>query len=370
MSENQQDNLTNETIDEDLETKTTKDDIETEEEAKDINNEEVSDTTQELAQEENLPSMDDFEEQIDKSFHKVNVGDIIKGSVVGVSDTEIILDLGSYAEGMITANEFSGDPNFSLKDGVSVGDEISAEVIKDDDGEGNILLSKKRADYALAWEELKDHMDNETELTVKITQSVKGGVLTYVDGIRGFIPASQLSIRYVENLDEWIDKEVEAIVITVEESKNRLVLSSKQVEIKNQKEIQQEKLASLEKGAIVKGTVDSIVPYGAFINLGQGLSGLVHISQLSNKFVKSPNEIVKEGQEVEAKVLDIKDGKINLSMKALDETSASPARPTSKPRPKFNKRSNSKPQRKAIEFTSDEEATTSLGDILKDLNLD
>ena len=367
MNDNQQTEVTNETIEDNLETEGIKD-------------EEVSEGQENSVIEENIPSMDEFEDQIDKSFQRVNVGDILTGSVVGVSDTEVTLDLGSYAEGVIRADEFSTDPNFSIVDSVTVGDEVSAKVINTDDGEGNILLSKKQADFILAWDKMQEYLDNETLVNVKITKAVKGGVIAPIEGIRGFIPASQLSIRYVENLEEWEGKEVEAVVITVDQSKNRLVLSSKKVEQSKRKEDRKELLEDLNKGDIVKGTVDNIVPYGAFIKLDNGLSGLIHISQLSNKFVKTPNEVVKEGEEVTTKIIDVKDGKINLSMKALEERTIEDKE--SKPSNKFNNmpsnRPSSKPRNKpsskaksvSQDFTSDQEATTNLGDLLKDLDLD
>lgn len=203
MNDNHETEITNETIDENLEIDTS-----AEGEAEAVN-------------EEDIPSMDEFEDQIDKSFQNVYVGDIVKGSIVGVSDTEVTLDLGSFAEGVIRANDFSSDPDFSILDDVTVGDEVSAKVIKKDDGEGNILLSKKQADFIITWDKMQEYMDNETVVTVKITKAVKGGVIAPIEGIRGFIPASQLSIRYVENLEEWEGKEVQAVLITVDESKNR-----------------------------------------------------------------------------------------------------------------------------------------------------
>ncbi|HHX55140.1 MAG TPA: S1 RNA-binding domain-containing protein [Clostridiales bacterium] len=313
----------------------------------------MSEKQQSEIENETIPSMDEFEDQIEKSFHKVNIGDIIKATIVGVSDTEVTLDLGSYAEGIIKANEYSNNPSFSLLDDITIGESINAKVVNDDDGEGNILLSKKQADFVLAWEKLNKLMDEKTVLKTKISQSVKGGVITYLEGIRGFIPASQLSINYVENLDEWKDKEVEAIVITVEQDKNKLVLSSKQVELDKRKGKQANMLKNLEKGMILDATVDSLVPYGAFVKIDDNLSGLVHISQLSKKFIKSPSEVVKEGQEVKVKVLDIKDGKLNLSIKAVESNDEAIVNPNDGPR----------------EFSSNQEASTSLADLLKDVNL-
>lgn len=349
MNDNQQTDLKNETIEETLETENT--------------------ASKSEVVKEDIPSMDEFEDQINKSFKKVNYGDILTGTIVGISDTEITLDLGSYAEGIVKINEISNDPNFSIEDELATGDEITAKVIKEDDGEGNILLSKKQADFLIAWDKMQEYMDNETVVTVKITNAVKGGVITPIEGIRGFIPASQLSVSYVKDLEEWVGKEVDAVVITVDQSKNRLVLSSKQVEMERRDEVKEEKLDNLEVGSIVTGVVDNIVPYGAFIKLDGVLSGLCHISQLSNKFVKSPNEVVEIGQEVQVKILDIKDGKINLSMKALEERPSSDKPSYQRNTNKGKKKSNFKNQNTSHDFTSDQDATTNLGDLLKDLDL-
>lgn len=270
-------------------------------------------------QQEDIPSMKDFEEQINKSFKKIKEGEIVTGTVIGISDTEVTVDLGYYAEGIIRLEDLSNDPRFSIKADVTMGQEIKAVVIGEDDGQGNILLSKKEADNLLSWTTLKEYMENRTVLKVKISQSVNGGVVTYLEGIRSFIPASQLSINYVEDLESWVNKEIEVIVITVDENNRKLVLSGKEVERDKALEDKNSKISKLQVGLITKGTVKKIVPYGAFVAIGDGLSGLVHISQICGKRIKHPNEVIKEGQEVTVKITDVKDGKISLSMKAVEE---------------------------------------------------
>ena len=151
-------------------------------------------------------SMDDFKNEIESSFKKVNEGDIVKGTVISVSDTEVVVDLQYYAEGIIKVDEISNNPSFLITDEVSVGDEIHALVIRTDDDEGNILLSKKEADNIMAWARLTQDLDNKTIHKVKISQAVNSGVITYLHGIRAFIPASQLSMAYVEDLEEWVGK--------------------------------------------------------------------------------------------------------------------------------------------------------------------
>jgi small subunit ribosomal protein S1 len=266
-----------------------------------------------------IPSMDDFKEEIARSFKKIKEGDIMKGTVIGISETEVTLDLGYYTEGIIKLEELSNNPAFSIKADVTMGEEISAMVLQEDDGRGNILLSKKRADDVLAWEDLKEAMNSRKIVRVKIAQAVNGGVVTYLYGVRAFIPASQLSLTYVDNLDSWVGKEIDTIVITASEDNNKLVLSGKEVERDREHIEKTNKISKLQVGIVTTGTVEKIAPYGAFVTIGDGLTGLVHISQICGKRIKSPSEVIKEGETVTVKILEVKDGKISLSMKAVEE---------------------------------------------------
>lgn len=252
------------------------------------------------------------------SFKKLRTGDIVTGVVVGVSDTEVTLDLNTYCEGIIRIDELSNDPKFSIKS-IKTGDEITAVVISEDDGNGNILLSSKQAADELAWDKLQQMMDDGTVLTLKVGGIVNAGVIVYVEGIRGFIPASQLSLSYVEDLNPWLNQTVEAKIITVDEAKKKLVLSAKAVAIEKAAEDKAAKINRVQVGDVFTGTVENITNYGAFIDLGDGLSGLVHISQISFKRLKSVHEVLKEGDSVKVKVIANKDGKLSLSIKALQE---------------------------------------------------
>lgn len=252
------------------------------------------------------------------SFKKLKTGDIVTGVVVGVSDTEVTLDLNTYCEGIIRIDELSNDPKFSIKS-IKTGDEITAVVISEDDGNGNILLSSKQAADELAWDKLQQMMDDGTVLTLKVGGIVNAGVIVYVEGIRGFIPASQLSLSYVEDLNPWLNQTVEAKIITVDEAKKKLVLSAKAVAIEKAAEDKAAKINRVQVGDVFTGTVENITNYGAFIDLGNGLSGLVHISQISFKRLKSVHEVLKEGDSVKVKVIANKDGKLSLSIKALQE---------------------------------------------------
>lgn len=262
-------------------------------------------------------SMDDFKEEISHSMKRVQLEDMLKGTVIGVSDKGVTVDLGIYAEGIIPINEYSNDPTFSVMTEVTKGQDIEAVVTRLDDGNGSILLSKKKADDILAWNTLRDLLENRTVFNFKIIEAVNAGVIGYLEGIRAFIPASQLSLSYVEDLTTWAGKMVEAIVITADENNRKLVLSAKEVEKEKALANKNSKISKLQKGIVTNGTVEKITAYGAFVSIGDGISGLVHISEMSFKRIKTPKEVVSEGQEIQVKILDIKDGKVSLSMKAI-----------------------------------------------------
>lgn len=266
-----------------------------------------------------METMDDFKDELEASFRRVNEGDIISGTVIDVNEEEVTLDLKYYAQGIIKVAELSNDPDFAVFEQVHLGDVIEATVVKTDDGQGNILLSKKEANDILAWEKLKLMMDEQTTVKVRIKESVPSGVITYLEGIRAFIPASQITLDYVEHTDDWIGKEIEVRVITVDAAREKLVLSGKAVAREVQAEERNHKISMIVPGTVLEGTVETLMPYGAFVNLGNGLSGLVHISQICERRIGKPSEVLKEGQKVKAKVLNTNDNKISLSMKALEE---------------------------------------------------
>ena len=307
----------------------------------------------ELEVKETQESMADYAKELEASFRTIKEGDIVTGTVISVNEEEVILDLQYYAQGVIRAEDMSSDPSYRLMDEVKPGDTLEATVAKTDDGEGNILLSRKEAVQVLAWDELKKDLEEKKVLSVKISEAVKAGVVAYVEGIRGFIPASQLSLSYVENLDEWVGQQVDARVITVDEEKKRLVLSAKEVEKERKEEETNHKIAMLVPGTITEGVVESLMPYGAFISLSDGLSGLVHISQISQRRIKKPSEVLKVGDRVKVKILNTNDNKISLSMKAVEETTEN----------------GEEEKVSAAQYSSREAVTTSLGDLLKNLKL-
>lgn len=170
-----------------------------------------------------------------------------------------------------------------------------------------------------AWDKVQQYLEDGTVLSLKIGGIVNKGVIVYVDGLRGFIPASHLEIGYVEDTNPYLGKTVEAKVITADPEKNRLVLSVKEVLYDKKRAEKEQRINAIEAGAVLTGKVESLMPYGAFIDLGDDISGLVHISQIAQKRIESPAEVLKVGQEVNVKVLKVENGKISLSMKALEE---------------------------------------------------
>lgn len=306
-----------------------------------------------MSETNNTESMADFKDELEASFRKINVGDILTGTIVDVSEDAVTLDLNYYAPGIITALEFSDDPDFSILS-LEKGSILEATVIQKDDGFGNILLSKKEANSILAWDTLKEDFIEKKILTVKVKESVNGGVVCYVEGIRAFIPASQLATYYVEDTTEFVGKELLVRIITLEPENDKLVLSAKSVAAEQQKATHDKKVSMIAPGSVLEGTVETLMPYGAFINLGDGLSGLVHISQICEKRINKPSEILKEGQTVKVKVINTNDGKISLSMRALEEEMV-----------------DTSPEDIAAleEFTSKETASTNLGDLLKNFKL-
>ena len=174
-------------------------------------------------------------------------------------------------------------------------------------------------DDANPWNRVQDYMDKKTVLPVKIEGVVNGGVIVMVEGLRGFVPASKLSLSYIENLEDYLLKDIEVQVIDVDQANNRLVLSARELLREKEKAARDAQIASMKVGTVLKGTVETLQNYGAFVKLENGLSGLVHVSQISQKRVKMPSDVLTVGDEIEVKVIGIKDGKISLSMKALEE---------------------------------------------------
>ena len=298
-------------------------------------------------------TMKDYEAELEASFKKVEEGDILTGTVVSADEKEVVLDLKYYAEGIIPADQFSREPGFNIKEEVHPGDEISATVVRTDDGHGNILLSRVEATDVLAWEKLKELKESKEVLDVVVKGVVNGGVIAYVEDVRGFIPASKLALSYVEDTNEYLNKPIQVQVFDVDKEKKRLILSAREILREKAEEERRNKISNVQVGLVTEGTVESLQPYGVFVNLGNGLSGLVHISQMCEKRIKKPSEVVSVGDKVKVKVTAVKDGKLSLSMKEASDMMAKEI------------------EEEVFEIPdSKEEATTSLGSLFANIKLD
>ena len=294
-------------------------------------------------------TMEDYTKELEASFRTINEGDVISGTVIDVNETGVTLDLGYYAPGVVGAADLSRDPAFSILADVHVGDTLEGTVVKKDDGAGNIVLSCVEAAETLGWDRLKQYLEEKTVLTVKVSEAVNQGVVAFVEGIRGFIPASQLALDYVEETEGFVGKTLRVRVITVDSDREKLVLSAKDVLKEEEAERLNHKISMIVPGTVLEGRVESLMPYGAFVDLGDGLSGLVHISQISQKRLKKPSEALSVGDVVRVKVLNTNDNKISLSIRAAAE-SAEP---------------DEIEEKQAEEYSSKESVGTSLGDLLK-----
>lgn len=310
---------------------------------------EAAETSAEPKQEA-VETMADYDEAITASLKPIHEGDILTGTIIGVSEEELTVDLGIYTDGVIRLEDASDDPDFTFRD-MEVGQEISATVIRRDNAQGRIQLSLKAAASVLGWERLQQLQKDQSNIKVKVSEAVKSGVTAYVEGIRGFIPASKLSLNYVENLDEWVGREIEVRVVTADPEEKRLILSAKEILREKEAEERKTRVSNVQVGLVTEGTVESLMPYGAFVNLGNGLSGLVHISQISQQRIKHPGSVLKDGQKVKVKVIGVNDGKISLSMKALEDVTAKEI------------------EEETFEMPETEEATTSLGSLFKNIKL-
>ncbi|MBM6947651.1 S1 RNA-binding domain-containing protein [Mordavella massiliensis] len=197
---------------------------------------------------------------------------------------------------------------------------MSEELLQEENRPEETMADyEEHLDDANPWNVVQRYMENRTVLPVKVEGIVNGGAIAMVEGLRGFIPASRLSLSYIEDLETYLLKDIEVRVIEVNQAENRLILSAREILREKEKKAMEERIANVKIGSVVTGKVESLQNYGAFVRLEDGLSGLVHVSQISRKRVKSPKDVLSVGDEVKVKIIGLKDGKISLSMKALEE---------------------------------------------------
>ncbi len=264
-------------------------------------------------------SDDQMNEMIDGTLTNFDEGDLVKGTVVKLEHDEFLLDIGFKSEGVIPSRELSIRKDADPSDIVALGDEIEALVLQKEDKDGRLILSKKRAEYERAWIQVEEKFKAGEVVTGEVIEVVKGGLILDI-GLRGFLPASLVDLRRVKDLDMYLGTEIEARVIEMDRNRNNVVLSRRVLLEEGRKNERAEILSKLAKGMRLKGTVSSIVDFGAFVDLG-GIDGLVHISELSWNHVNHPSEVVKVGDEVEVEVLDVdlQRERISLGLKQTTE---------------------------------------------------
>ena len=264
-------------------------------------------------------SDDQMNQMIDGTLTEFDEGDLVQGTVVKIEHDEVLLDIGFKSEGVIPSRELSIRKDADPSDIVALGDEIEALVLQKEDKDGRLILSKKRAEYERAWIQVEEKFKAGEVVTGEVIEVVKGGLILDI-GLRGFLPASLVDLRRVKDLDMYLGTEIEARVIEMDRNRNNVVLSRRVLLEEGRKNERAEILSKLAKGMRLKGTVSSIVDFGAFVDLG-GIDGLVHISELSWNHVNHPSEVVKVGDEVEVEVLDVdlQRERISLGLKQTTE---------------------------------------------------
>ncbi|WP_062078709.1 30S ribosomal protein S1 [Demequina globuliformis] len=266
-----------------------------------------------------IGSAEDFLAAVDATIKNFDDGDLVEGTIVKVDRDEVLLDIGYKTEGVIPARELSIRHDADPDEVVEVGDTIEALVLQKEDKEGRLILSKKRAQYERAWGSIEKIKEEDGVVTGSVIEVVKGGLIVDI-GLRGFLPASLVEMRRVRDLAPYIGQQIEAKIIELDKNRNNVVLSRRAFLEQTQSEVRSTFLTALQPGQVRKGTVSSIVNFGAFVDLG-GVDGLVHVSELSWKHIDHPNEVVSVGQEVEVEVLDIDMDRerVSLSLKATQE---------------------------------------------------
>ncbi|SOC54535.1 30S ribosomal protein S1 [Ornithinimicrobium cerasi] len=257
---------------------------------------------------------------IDATIKNFNDGDIVEGVIVKVDRDEVLLDIGYKTEGVIPARELAIKHDVDPSEVVSVGDEVEALVLQKEDKEGRLILSKKRAQYERAWGSIEKVKEEDGVVTGTVIEVVKGGLILDI-GLRGFLPASLVEMRRVRDLQPYVGKQIEAKIIELDKNRNNVVLSRRAWLEQTQSEVRTTFLRELQKGQVRSGVVSSIVNFGAFVDLGGGVDGLVHVSELSWKHIDHPGEVVEVGDEVTVEVLDVDMDRerVSLSLKATLE---------------------------------------------------
>ncbi|MCE3267678.1 MAG: binding domain protein [Solirubrobacterales bacterium] len=257
----------------------------------------------------------------DATIHSFEEGDVVSGNVVRIDKDEVLVDIGFKSEGVIPSNELSIRKSVDPSDEVDLGEEVDALVLTKEDQEGRLILSKKRARFEKAWRRIEAAAESGEPVEGTVIEVVKGGLILDL-GVRGFLPASLVDIRRVQNLDEFMGTKLECKVIELNRSRNNVVLSRRAVLEEERKEVREQILGRLQPGQVVEGKISNIVDFGAFVDL-EGIDGLIHISELSWSHVNHPSEVISIGDTVRVKVLDIDRDRQRISL-GLKQTQEDP----------------------------------------------
>ena len=254
-----------------------------------------------------------FADAFESSLVTLTTGQITKGKIIGYNQSEVYVDLGYKSDGVIPMQEFSNDPDFNPEKSLKVGDEIDVFVVRVNDGEGNVVLSKTKVDAVKGWDVIESAFETKKPVTVKVTEKVNGGVIGIASGVKVFIPASQISDRFVKDLSEFVKQVLSVEIIEVNKQKRKVVGSSRILIEKNKESASSEIWSNIEIGKTYKGVVKSLMDFGAFVDIG-GVDGLVHLSELSWNKIKHPSEVVKIGDEITVSVLEFDRDKKRISL--------------------------------------------------------
>lgn len=259
--------------------------------------------------------IEDLVAAIDATIKPFSDGDLVSGTVVKIDKDEVLLDIGYKSEGVIPAKELSIRSDVGPKDLVTLGEQIEALVLQKEDKEGRLLLSRKRASYERTWGRVEEIRKSNQEVKGTVIEVVKGGLIVDI-GLRGFLPASLVDLRRVRDLQQFIGQELECKIIELDRNRNNVVLSRRAFLEESSKDQRKEFMENLKVGEKRKGTISSIVNFGAFVDLG-GVDGLIHVSEISWRHVDNPGEVVEIGQEVEVEVLsvELERDRVSLSLK-------------------------------------------------------
>ena len=255
-----------------------------------------------------------FEQMLEESLKTIRTGEVVEGTVIGVKEDEIILNIGYKADGIITRNEYTNTSNVDLTTLVHEGDKMQAKVLKVNDGDGYVMLTYKRLAAENGKKRLEEAFENKEVLTAKVSQVTNGGLTVVVEETRVFIPSSLVSDTYEKDLTKYAGQEIEFVITEFNPKRRRIIGDRKQLLVAKKLEQQKELFARIKIGDVLEGTVKNVTDFGAFIDLG-GADGLLHISEMSWGRVESPKKVFKVGDQVRVFIKDINENKIALSMK-------------------------------------------------------